>query len=650
MGSVGQTISMPAAMLSPIPITITAFISWLVYKYISGLYRNVARAKSSGLPYCILPMSPINPIAQLTSPVWVRLLKLLTPKSYSENVADICTPNWQFKHLRKPFQRIGDTFLMVTPTGIMMITENADLIHQATTKRDAFPKPIEHYSILSLFGENLVTSEGAVWKMHRKVVSPSFNETNAALVFKASIQQAQGMLASWDRRKVTNKIKSVEQDTMTLALNVIGYVGFGVRFLWDKETLPADTDPKMVKYASLDVPEGHTLNFKESIAKTLEYLLIILMVPPALLGWIPMKAVKAAKRARDNYLQYMHEFIKDKAEDVREGDQEIGMDLMGSLVATSYQDKQAKTKAIRDTELTDSEIIGNAFIIFVAGHETSANVLHFALLELANNPAAQRRLQRDVDALLGRDSDPAAWDYEAKVGPMMASMLGAVQNETLRMMPPVIEVPKKVSPQQDQIVSLGDQGRQHALPAGAYLGLNVVAAHRNPRYWPTRPSRITGADDDLNDWVPERWFRDSSPVNETKSSPPEEGEGEENATPEPGASQLFRPAPGAFLPFSLGARACIGRRVAQVEILAALAVVFQRYSVENCVDDWADGERVARMTPEEMADVYRKATARSRETMARAQSLITLKLKAGDQVPIRLVKRGEERFVSWLDA
>lgn len=135
-----------------------------------------------------------------------------------------------------------------------------------------------------MFGENVVTTEGAVWRMHRKVTSASFNEKNAALVFKVAIEQAQGMVDYWLQREPADKITTVEHDTMGLTLNIIGYVGFGLRLLWPGQALPADADPRLAKYASLDVPPGHSLNFKESIAGVLDYLMVLLATPTVIIS------------------------------------------------------------------------------------------------------------------------------------------------------------------------------------------------------------------------------------------------------------------------------------------------------------------------------------------------------------------------------
>jgi cytochrome P450 len=375
----------------------------------------------------------------------------------------------------------------------------------------------------------------------------------------------------------------------------------------------------------------------------------------AQIGILPFKATKLAAESQENYLRYMDELYDDKVEEFRQGlhgDQ--GMDLMGQLVRSKLGEQQqangrvsgsANAKAPKTT-LTKEEIVGNAFIMMVAGHETTANAMHFTLIELATNPASQRHLQKDIDAILG-GADPWTWNYESKVNPMMGSMIGACMNETLRTMPPVVEIPKKVVGPEGQIVTL--DGEKHLLPVNAMVTLVAVAVHRNPRYWPSRPSKITGGADDINDYVPERWFRTTDSKSKASEDDSTDAEDFGGYSGRDTSEQLFRPVRGAYIPFSEGARSCLGRRIAQVEIIAALAVIFRDYSMELAVDEWATDDELAGMGREDRARLYRTAQDACRKKLETARSILTLKLH-GTHVPLRIVKRGEERFVNFVDA
>lgn len=85
----------------------------------------------------------------------------------------------------------------MSPGGIHVWLANAEAIRQVTSRREAFPKPLESYKPLDIYGRNVVSTEGVEWKFHRKITSSGFNEKNNVLVFEEACKQAQGMLRKW---------------------------------------------------------------------------------------------------------------------------------------------------------------------------------------------------------------------------------------------------------------------------------------------------------------------------------------------------------------------------------------------------------------------------------------------------------------------
>lgn len=222
-------------------------------------------------------------------------------------------PDYSFINRHDHFARYGDAFTIVSPGNMHTFVSSPELIRQITSRREHFPKYTETYGILTQFGDNVLTSEGHTWRVHRKVTAPSFNERNAALVFRESIRQTLGMLSYWEHRlaqpepqaedaarhassssspsttttTTTRTLRTVEGDTMRLALNIIGYAGFGLRLPWPHEELPDDIDPVSAKYASVDPPPGFHFSFTDAMAVLLENVLMLLLVPRWLLGMSP---------------------------------------------------------------------------------------------------------------------------------------------------------------------------------------------------------------------------------------------------------------------------------------------------------------------------------------------------------------------------
>ncbi|KAK5662725.1 hypothetical protein OQA88_6132 [Cercophora sp. LCS_1] len=634
-------------MVSTGILAVGALVVWAVYRYVSGLLRNIAIARKTGLPYVVYPIHPLNVAWQLTSAIWLPLFNKLLPKSWEGRLIPM-NPDWSYRTNQTFFEWAGgESVIILSHDQMVLYTECAEVIRQVTMRREAFPKDIARYGLLTMFGQNVLTTEAAIWRMHRRVTASSFNEKNAAHTFREAIEQTKGMIQYFFRSEnkigdSTKTIRSLEHDTIIWALNIIGYVGFGLRLLFPGQKVP--DDPILARYGSPNPPPGYTLSFADSLGGLLERIIAILLLPEKIMPYLPFEFSKKAWEAKDNYRKYMAEFLEYKTEQVRKGNHErMGMDIMGELVEAVYGEKDTKKSA----ELTNDEIISNAFIMTVAGHETTANILHFTLVELATNPAAQRRLQKDIDDILG-DADSSTWDYDRDVNTLLASHVGACINETLRTMPPVTGIPKIVSSSSDQSVTI--DGQKYVLPAGLSIILTAPPVHRNPKYWPSRPSERTGKSTDLEEWIPDRWYR------ETGKSPTNADDKSDEDTADYGGFQgsdtsasLFRPVRGSFIPFSDGPRSCLGRRIAVVELAAALPGIFQKHSLELAVDEWASDEEVERMSAEERRKLYKKAQESSRDNISKAGSIITLKLLNGRHVPLRLVKRGKERFISDLE-
>jgi cytochrome P450 len=322
----------------------------------------------------------------------------------------------------------------------------------------------------------------------------------------------------------------------------------------------------------------------------------------------------------------MSEIYSDR---VNNSSEENTTDLMGSMI-------RASQTATIGTGLSKSEILGNSFIFFLAGHETAANTIHFALLHLAMRPRLQRRIQAELDQLLEKKSTPEEWTYDEDLPLLFGSLLGATMNETLRLVSPVQMIPK--SSPASQFLTLSN-GTQAVIPAGTIMGLNANAVHRNPRVWP-HESRNDGTWE-LDDFRPERWLLKTESKKEMEFSFVHvKGEDGLDTSPDT-ADTLFKPPKGAYVPFSEGPRACLGRRFAQVEILAVLAVLLKEYSFElNVKDD------VSALGNAEKRKVWEKTkTEVKRRLEDDMSSIITIQLR-GEPVKFRVAKRGEEEF-SW---
>ena len=83
-----------------------------------------------------------------------------------------------------------DVFMVASPTRNVVFVADAEAVTQITTRRNDFPKPLEMYTSLDIYGKNLVSTEGSDWRTHRKLVAPSFGDKNNQLVFNETLHHA----------------------------------------------------------------------------------------------------------------------------------------------------------------------------------------------------------------------------------------------------------------------------------------------------------------------------------------------------------------------------------------------------------------------------------------------------------------------------
>ena len=208
--------------------------------------------------------------------------------------------------------------------------------------------------------------------------------------------------------------------------------------------------------------------------------------------------------------------------------------------------------AARDTEgraFPDSVIFGNAMTMLLAGEDTTAYTLAWAVHHLCDAPAAVERLRAESDALLGREA--IAPDIETA---NRLAWAAAVANETMRLRPvaPLLFLEAR------QDVAVGDL----AVPRGTWVCVL------------TRPPAVDdGNFADPDAFRPERWVEDRR------------GSGAHE--------------PSAHMPFGAGPRICPGRTLALLEMKMVLAMLFGTFDVERATGNGEVREQFAfTMTPD----------------------------------------------------
>lgn len=178
----------------------------------------------------------------------------------------------------------------------------------------------------------------------------------------------------------------------------------------------------------------------------------------------------------------------------------------------------------RDDEgkpLTGDELLAQSAALFFAGHETTAVTLAWTLMLLERHPEIHTALMAEIDSVLG-ERDPESGDIPKMV------LLDRVIKESMRILPAVPFLFMRVC------ASLTTVGG-FAMPKGSNLMISPLAAHHDPTVYP-EPKRF----------LPDRW------ANKTPSS-------------------------YDYLPFGVGARACIGMLFAERALRLILPMILKRF-------------------------------------------------------------------------
>ncbi len=180
--------------------------------------------------------------------------------------------------------------MLVSAARLVLTTCAADVTDQVVTRRNDFPKPLMLYDVLNVFGPNLIATEGAAWRRHRRITAPSFSEKNNELVWGESLRQARAMLRVWLDGGEEGTVHDVSEASLRLTLHVIGRAGFGMELSWPqgagRATAGAGTS-SLAPPASMagdGIASGSRMSFFDALHALLANILWILLVPRVVLS------------------------------------------------------------------------------------------------------------------------------------------------------------------------------------------------------------------------------------------------------------------------------------------------------------------------------------------------------------------------------
>jgi cytochrome P450 len=372
--------------------------------------------------------------------------------------------------------------------GMLLVTHPEDLEHVLQLHNRRYVRGHTVDMIRPMLGNGLPLSDGEFWLRQRRTMQPLFARPRIATLVPTIVEVS--------RRYLAELRDGAELSTHYLMMRITRDVIVETMFSSELGHEAAALD------SALATIEHHVARYG--------------FLPIRIPAWLPTPDNVRFRRAIATLDRVVYGLISRRRAEPT-ADQAPARDLLDALM----QARDPETgNAMSTVELRD-EVMN----IFFAGHETTANLLTWTVLELSRHAHVEARLRDEVDAVL-RGREPAATDLPA------LEYVNAVLRETLRLHPAAWIFAREATED--------DELRGHRVAQGSAVVLFPYATHRMPELWP-EPERFD----------PERFLRDRSiGLGGTKN--------------------------WAYLPFGAGPHVCIGNHLAMAEATIVLAALYQR--------------------------------------------------------------------------
>ncbi len=366
-------------------------------------------ARSDGLP--------AGPVV----PGWTRLITNLSPRRIEfDSLAYLLDSAQKFGSIFGIY--LGDTVTIVITDPALaheILVTRANEFHKAALLRDA---------VGTLIGNGLLTSEGDFWRRQRALAQPAFHFKRVAGYANAMVGATQRELAQWQ----PGETRDISHAMMAITLDIV------CKTLFDMDVRDQAGRVGALMHTLLNAANDR-LNAYSPVWE---------------------RIFKTQQRAEDAALVELNTLLARIIHEHRQSGADHG-DLLSMLLEARDEDgKPMSEKQLRDEVAT----------LFVAGHETTANLLAWSFYLLAKNPAVEAKARAELDLLGG-------------IAPTMEDLkklpyLERVLKEAMRLYPPAGGATRM--PIHD--IELAG----YRIPAGTSLAISTYVMHRDPRHFRAR--------------------------------------------------------------------------------------------------------------------------------------------------------------------
>ncbi|CAA0395304.1 Cytochrome P450 superfamily [Arabidopsis suecica] len=430
------------------------------------------------------------------------------------------------------------------PKAFVVISDPIIARHVLRENAFSYDKGVLAEILEPIMGKGLIPADLDTWKLRRRAITPAFHKLYLEAMVKVFSDCSEKMILKSEKLIREKEISSgedtieldLEAEFSSLALDIIGLSVFN----YDFGSVTKESPVIKAVYGTLFEAE-HRSTFYFPYWN----------FPPA--RWIVPR-----QRKFQSDLKIINDCLDGLIQNAKETRQETDVEKLQERDYTNLKDASLLRFLVdmRGVDIDDRQLRDDLMTMLIAGHETTAAVLTWAVFLLSQNPEKIRKAQAEIDAVLGQG--PPTYESMKKL-----EYIRLIVVEVLRLFPqPPLLIRRTLKP---ETLPGGHKGEKegHKVPKGTDIFISVYNLHRSPYFW-----------DNPHDFEPERFLR-------TKESNGIEGWAGFDPSRSPGAlypNEII--ADFAFLPFGGGPRKCIGDQFALMESTVALAMLFQKFDVE----------------------------------------------------------------------
>jgi len=443
------------------------------------------------------------------------------------------TDGTMYLGLQKYKENFGDVYkLCFGPKSFMVVSDPQMVKHILRENVFNYDKGVLGEVLEDVMGKGLIPADFETWKVRRRAIVPGFHK--AWLNFQVSEFARAGDLLVSKLRGAASEGKTVDMEERfgSVALDIIGKAVFNYEFG------SVEGESPVVKAAIQSLREV------EHRAQTpLQYWKFPLMDVLIERQREFTQNMELLNGALNNCItQALKERTEADLEDLENRDyaKMENPSLLRFLV--DMKGEATSGKQLRDDMIT----------MLIAGHETTASALTWALFELAQNPELMKRVQKEVDEVMGDRSHPTYEDVKNM------ELVRLCFSESLRMYPePPLLIRRAL---EEDTLPAGATGAETNILRGMDFFVSIYNLHRDEKYWPN-----------ANTFDPDRFKR--------KYSNPDIP-GWAGYDPDKWKGQLYPneiASDYALIPFGAGPRKCVGDVFAMLEGCVTLAMVLRSF-------------------------------------------------------------------------